>query len=199
MKAKIFKGIVGILVIVFVIWLPHNVDQKLSNKADSIPSLPQPIGKETVLITSAGQSTDTYLVKDIANKLMIHNFFMPQALEPDLEGINTVVFVVGFSELGEKLHGIAFDKEKKRIEALLASLRKNDVTIITVYLGGNHRRNRNTDTLLDMTCKESEYIIATVSADEDNYLSDLSNKYQVPLTLVRDIKGISEPFASAFR
>lgn len=199
MKSKILKGIVGILVIVFAILLSYNAGQKGSNKANTIPSLPQPIGEETVLITSAGQSTDTYLVKDIANKLMIHNFFMPQAVEPDLEGINTVVFVVGFSELGEKLHGISFYEETKRIESLLRNLRENNVTIITVYLGGNHRRNRNTDVLLDMTCKDSEYLIATVPADEDHYLSDLSDRYQVPLTLVRDIKGISEPFASIFR
>lgn len=199
MKAKAIKWMLGTLFVAFIIWISYNSDQQGYKKNNSIPSLPQAIGKETVLITSAGQSTDTYLVKDIANKLLIHNFFMPQAVEPDLEGINTVVFVVGFSELGEKLHGITFEEEKKRVDSLLGSLRNNEVTIITVYLGGKQRRNFNTDVLLDMTCRESQYIIATISADEDNYLSDLSAKYQVPLTLVRNVKDISEPFASAFR
>jgi hypothetical protein len=175
------------------------MDQRDYKRYNSIPSLPQAIGKETVLITSAGQSTDTYIVKDIANRLRIHNFFMPQALEPDLEGINTVVFVVGFSEIGEKLHGITFENEKKRVDLLLKSLKKNEVTIITVYLGGKHRRNMNTDTLLRMTCSKSQYLIATVSADEDYYLSNLSNEYKVPITLVKNVKNISEPFASAFR
>jgi hypothetical protein len=199
MRSKVIKGISYALFIVFIIWLSYNANQRDYKKDSSIPSLPQAIGKETVLITSAGQSTDTYIVKDIANKLRIHNFFMPQAVEPDLEGINTVVFVVGFSEYGEKLHGVTFESEKQRVESLLKSLKKNQVTIISVYLGGKHRRNLNTDTLLKMTCSESQYLIATVSADEDNYLSNLSNEYNIPLTLVEDVKNISEPFASAFR
>lgn len=199
MRSKIIRGIAVALFVIFITWISYNMEQQDFNKDSSIPSLPQAIGKETVLITSAGQSTDTYIVKDIANKLRIHNFFMPQAVEPDLEGINTVVFVVGFSELGEKLHEISFEEEKKRVEALLDSLKQKNVPIITVYLGGDHRRSQRTDELIRMTSKESRYIIATVSSDEDEFLSKLSEEYKVPLTLVKNVKEISEPFASAFR
>lgn len=199
MKSILLRSLGVLLAVIFITWLSYHAEQQTSQKNNSVPSLPRAIGKETVLITSAGQSTDTYLVKDIANKLLIHNFFMPQAVEPDLEGINTVVFVVGFSELGERLHEITFEEEKRRVESLLKNLRENKMTVITVYLGGKHRRNANTDALLEMTCKDSQYIIATLSADEDDFLSEISRKYQVPFTLVRNIKDISEPFASAFR
>jgi hypothetical protein len=199
MRSKILKGIGSALLIIFIIWFSYNADQQAYKRSDNILSLPRAIGTETVLITSAGQSTDAYLVKDVANKLMIHNFFMPQAVEPDLEGINTVVFVVGSSEFGEKLHGITYGNEKKRVDSLLKSLKKNKVTIITMYLGGQQRRNKKTEALLEMTCKESQYLISTVSADQDNYLSDLCSEYKVPLTLVRHVKDIAEPFVSIFR
>lgn len=164
-----------------------------------LPVLPRPIAKEPVLITSAGQSTDTYIVKDVANQLMLHNFFMPQAGEANLKDTNTIVFVVGYSPMGEKLHELSFDDEKKRITKLLDNLNDKNMTVLTIFIGGKQRRDQKTNELLKLICPKSHYIIGTREADFDNLLRDIANKNNIPLTLVRNINDVSEPFASAFR
>ncbi|SNS50514.1 hypothetical protein SAMN05446037_1011134 [Anaerovirgula multivorans] len=199
MKLKTLTVISFTTLLVISFMLNTFVDKKTYRDLQALPSLPRPIAKEMVLITSAGQSTDAYMIKDIANKLMLHNFFMPQAVEPDLENINTVVFVAGYSDIGEKLQEISFQDEKKRIDKLLNSVKEKEIPIITIYIGGNSRRNRKTDMLLKMTCKESDYIISTTDSNYDQFLSNLAKEHNIPITLVEDIRDITEPFVSAFR
>jgi hypothetical protein len=124
---------------------------------------------------------------------------MPQASQVDLKGINTVVFVVGYSPFGKKLHGINHDSEKKRITELLEGLKKDNISVITVYIGGTQRRQQETDELLSLICPYTDYLISTKEADEDNFLSELATENKIPLSLVNEVKDISEPFASAFR
>jgi hypothetical protein len=164
-----------------------------------LPSLPKPIAKEYVLITSAGQSTDAFIISDIANQLMIHNYFMPQARVADLKGIKTVVFVVGYSPFGKKLNCIDNEGEKNRISELLQKSKEENLVVITVYIGGNQRRNKETDELLRLICPYTNYLISTKESDKDSFLSELATESKIPLTLVSEVNELSEPFASAFR
>lgn len=173
-------------------------DFQIKNK-QYIPSLPRPIAKEMLLITSAGQSTDTYIIKDIANKLMIHNYFMPQGTDLDLEDIKSIAFVVGYSEIGEKLHDLTIKEELKRVKSLLTLAHKEEITLITFYIGGKQRRSKETELLLTEIASHSDYIISTTDGDYDQFISTLAKENNVPITLVNEITNISEPFASAFR
>jgi hypothetical protein len=164
-----------------------------------LPSLPRPIAKEYALITSAGQNIDAYIVRDAADKLMIHNYFMPQAEEADLEGINTLVFVVGYSSTGEKLHGTSYENEKKRIQGLLDKAEKANLVKITVYIAGEHSHDKNSEELLGMVASKSDYIIATKAANENDSISGLLKGNRIPVTFINGPKNLSEPFASAFR
>jgi hypothetical protein len=199
MKTKWFKNLFfGIILISFSSMLISCTNRNVS-EINTIPGLPQPIAREGVLITSAGQSTDTYIVKDIANQLMIHNYFMPQAKPEDLQDIRTIVFVVGYSPIGEKLHSFSYDDEKKRIEALVNKSKDQGMTVITVIIGGKQRRNSRTDELLKIICTRTDYLIGVREANSDDFLSELAGKNNIPMTLVKSVNDISEPFASAFR
>lgn len=163
------------------------------------PSLPRPIAEEMLLITSAGQSTDTYIIKDVANKLMLHNYFMPQATDLDLEDIKSIAFVVGYSAIGEKLHEISIEDEIERVEGLLTLSQRQDIKIITFYVGGKQRRSEETDRLLREIGKVSDYIITTKDGDHDQFITEIARENDVPITLVNEITDVSEPFASAYR
>ncbi len=165
----------------------------------NLPSLPRPIAQEMVLITSAGQSTDTYIIKDIANKLMLHNYFMPQATTLDLEDINTIVFVVGYSHINEKLYNLDYEQELNRIQTLIEKGLKQGMTMITVYIGGDFRLDEQTMHLLEQVSLHSDYIIATHDGQGNKALLRISQEQGIPLTLVRKLTDITEPFASAFR
>jgi hypothetical protein len=199
MKIRPFKVIM--LIVLFLLLLVNIAifEKKRAVNVLSLPTLPKPIAKEYALITSAGQGTDAYIINDIANKLLIHNYFMPQAEISNLEIVNTLVFVVGYSSTGEKLHGISYNTEKQRITGLVNKSKEEDLVIITVYIGGKQQRDEKTEELLGIIIPETDYLIGTKDGNRDGFLSDLARSNKIPLTLVNGVNDISEPFASAFR
>jgi hypothetical protein len=199
MNKKINQFILPLAVCFILIGIAITSNQPPNQDLQNMPSLPKPIAKEMVLITSAGQSTDTYIIKDIANKLMIHNYFMPQASKLDLEDIQSVVFVVGYSEINDTLFDTTYEGEKERIEKLIESCNALDLTVITVFIGGNHRKDKRTVWMLDYIGSNSDYIITTADGDRDQSLYSLANELKIPFTIVDKLDDISEPFASAFR
>lgn len=198
-KSFILIVLIGILIVFVMSNLFFKRKTHSNMNALLLPSLPKPIAKEYALITSAGQSTDAYIVNDIANQLMIHNYFMPQAKVADLKGINTVVFVVGYSSFGEKLHKINQEDEEKRIQELLEKSKEENFTVIMVYIGGRQRREKETDELLSLISPYTNYLISTKESNKDNFLSELAWENKIPLTLVSEVDDILEPFSSAFR
>jgi hypothetical protein len=199
MKIRPFKVIM--LIVLFLLLLVNIAifEKKRAVNVLSLPTLPKPIAKEYALITSAGQGTDAYIINDIANKLLIHNYFMPQAEASNLEIVSTLVFVAGYSSIGEKLHGISYNTEKQRITGLVNKSREEDLVIITVYIGGKQQRDEKTEELLGIIIPETDYLIGTKDGNRDGFLSDLARSNKIPLTLVNGVNDISEPFASAFR
>lgn len=168
-------------------------------KAFTLPGLPQPIAKAPIVITSAGQSTDSYIIRDISNQLMLRSYFMPQAKENDIKDIQTIVFVVGYSSLGVKLQNITYEEEKRRIEKLLQKAEEDNLTVIAVVLGGERFHVQKTEELIRLICIDSDYIIGLKDSCHEGILHELAKSKDIPLTLVNEVKAFSEPFASAFR
>lgn len=188
-----------IAVLLMLVGLAVISKQQSELDIQNMPSLPKPIAKEMALITSAGQSTDTYIVKDIANKLMIHNYFMPQATAVELDDIKSIVFVIGYSEISEMLFGINYENEMSRVKALIAEGKKKDLKIISVFIGGEHRKDDRTVWFLEYIGENSDYIIMTTDGDRDQKLYNTAREKKIPITVVKKLEDISEPFASAFR
>lgn len=199
MRSKLYRAALAIVFLMLLFIIGSRFRDQSQANIHTLPSLPRPIAKEAVLITSAGQSTDTYIIRDIANQLMIRNFFMPQAKDTDLKDIHTLVFVIGYSPLGTKLHGISYEDEKKRIKQLLEKSKNENLTVLTVYIGGKQRRGNKTDELLMLICPGTNYLIGLRESNDDGFLSELARANGIPLTLVKGINDISGPFASAFR
>ncbi|MDF2593087.1 MAG: hypothetical protein K0S75_2553 [Clostridia bacterium] len=199
MKLKPFKIILLIALFILLIVNVAVFEKKRAANVLSLPTLPKPIAKEYALITSAGQGTDAYIVNDIANKLLIHNYFMPQAEANNLDIVSTLVFVVGYSAIGERLHGIDYNIERQRIIELVNRSKEEKLVIITVYIGGKQQRDKKTEELLDIIIPESDYLIGTKAANSDAFLSNLAKNNKVPITLVNGVNDLAEPFASAFR
>lgn len=199
MNRKMDLMVLPVIIGVFMILMFSIGAPKRQSDLENMPSLPRPIAKETILITSAGQSTDTYIVKDIANKLMIHNYFMPQATTFDLDEINTIVFVIGYSRMSEKLYALDYDAELERLENLLEKGLQQKMSLITVYIGGDYRYDEDSYALLELIGSKSDYIIATADESSNQALHLISKAHNIPLTIVQRLTDITEPFASAFR
>ena len=184
------------IILVMLINMPLTDENK--TKAFTLPGLPQPIAEEPIVITSAGQSTDTYIVYDIANRLMIRSYFMPQAIDIEIKEAKTIVFVVGYSSLGMKLQGKSYVQEKERIEELIKNTH-NNCTIVTVAMRGEQQYDNKTAELLRLVCSHSDYLIGMRESSNEIILAEIAREKDIPLTLVAGVNDIAEPFASAFR
>jgi len=199
MKQRLLR--IMLLTILFILIIEINMPftEKSEAKAFTLPGLPQPIAKAPIVITSAGQSTDTYIIRDISNQLMLRSFFMPQAKESELKDINTLVFVVGYSSLGTKLQSINYEEEKKRIEGLLEKAQANNMTVIAVVIEEGRFHEKKTEEFLKVIGSNSDYLIGLRDSCYEKTLAELAKDKDIPLTLVDEVGGISEPYASAFR
>jgi hypothetical protein len=184
-----------LLIIAAIVPMRENTDAM----AFTLPVLPRPIAKTPVAIISAGQNTDTYIIRDIANQLMIRSFFMPQARDIDIEDMNSLVFVVGYSSLGEKLQEISHEEEKDRIVKLLQKADEKKLVVLTVALGEEYNHDEKTKELLKLIGEHTDYLIGIKGSINEGTLVNIAKEREIPLTLAGDVKEISGPFASAFR
>ncbi|HYF83084.1 MAG TPA: DUF6305 family protein [Clostridia bacterium] len=199
MKQKFIRAILLATLIILLILTNMPFTEKSETKIFTLPGLPRPIANTPVIITSAGQSTDTYIIRDISNQLMIRSFFMPQARDVDLKDIKTIVFVVGYSSLGAKLQGISYEEEKLRIEKLLQKAKEDKLTVLTVVIGSEQLQDNKTEELLRLIGKQTDYLVGMRESSRASILIELAKDGDIPLTLVNKVNDISEPFASAFR
>lgn len=199
MKEKFFRAILVAVLVILIILTNAPYTDRNKTKVFTLPGLPRPIAKGPVIITSAGQSIDAFIVRDICNQLMIQNFFMPQAKEEDLRDINTIVFAVGYGSFGMKLQGISYEEEKDRITKLLDKAEEKKLTILTVSLDGSQTGDDKTEELLKLIGIRSDYLIGIRNSGSEGVLAEAANEGDIPLTLVIGVNDISGPFASAFR
>lgn len=161
--------------------------------------LSKPFSNNMLLITSAGQSTDTYILQDLANELRFNNLFMPEASPNDLTEISSIVIVAGYSDIGLDLHDKNINDECERVKTLIDEGLSQKLPIIVVYIGGKARRNSETDTLLTLTCESADYIITTNSGNYDQFLTELARKKETPISYIDSINDLTKPLAAAFR
>ncbi|HCJ56952.1 DUF6305 family protein [Lutispora sp.] len=171
---------------------------KNNTKIFTLPGLPRPIAKTPIAIISAGQSTDSYIIHDISNQLMLRSFFMPQARDTDLKEVNTIVFVIGYSSLGMKLQNISYEEEIERIDKLLEKAKNEDLKVLTIVMGGGQLDNR-TEQMIRLIGSGTDYFIGLRKSGEESILIELTKDEDIPLTLVDKVNDIIEPFASVFR
>lgn len=162
-------------------------------------ALPRPISLEPLLITSAGQSTDSYIIKDIANQLRLDNYFIPRASKEQLQDMSSVVMVVGFSEVGMHLNEMDIEEEYERVSALLEDIETNELTLTTVYLRGEQMLSKESESLLKMAMNASDYAIVVEDSGNGRVFAEMADQADIPLTIVESITEVSEPFVSVFR
>lgn len=183
-----------------IVWLTvYYIETSQDNNQISSTYLAKPFSNKMILITSAGQSTDTYILQDLANELRFNNLFMPEAYPSDLSDVTSIVVVVGYSDIGLALHDKSIEDESQRVKALLDEADKLSLPLIVVYVGGKARRNEETDMLLSLTCNQASFIITTTEGNHDQFLTDIARENSIPISYINSTTDLTMPLAAAFR
>ena len=152
------------------------------------------------LVTSVGQSSDIAVVKALVNaKLKMGLEIKPTAQAADLEGMKTLVMVLGTSAKGMGAAGLNMDKEIERAKALVKAANEKGVPILGLHVGGEGRRGKTTDDLLEIVLPESAQVVVVASGNKDKLFNTLSAKKNVPVTEVANLAAAGDAVKALFK
>ncbi|MCF8346232.1 MAG: DUF6305 family protein [Bacteroidales bacterium] len=182
MKKIAFKPIIGVLLVILF----------------SSFDIQSPKFHEPVLITSAGQSADVKLVKLLAMRQSIDAETKLMAGESDLEGIETLVIVPGFSSKGLGAAGISQEDEYNRVEALVEAANRKSIPIVMLHVGGKARRGGQSDSYCQIIAENSKEMIVVNQGNEDGFFTKIAETKGIPITGVEKISEAADPLGRLF-
>jgi len=152
------------------------------------------------LITAIGQSSDIAVVKALLNtKLKLGLEVKPMAEPPDLANFKTVVMVLGASTKGMGSAGLDLDKELERAKALVKAAKEKGIKILGLHVGGESRRGKTTNDLLEIVLPECTHIVVVASGNKDKLFNTLAAKNNVPVTEVANLAAAGDTVKALFQ
>jgi hypothetical protein len=153
---------------------------------------------EPVLLTSAGQSADSQIVKVLLERNKIVVKLAPLAGPEDLEGIKTLVIAVGGSSKGLGAAGIDADKELARVQKVLDKAKAAGIPVLAMHVGGISKRGELSDRFISQVLPVSAYLLAIKEGDQDGFLTKTAAKGKVPGQFVDRISELQAPLKTIF-
>ncbi len=142
-------------------------------------------GFETpILITSAGQSADSDIIKTLCTKANITVSLENQATAENLDGIKTLLISVGGSSKGLGAAGIDADQEIARVQELIKAAQDAGIKIISMHVGGSARRGDLSDKFLADPFNAADAAVVVSSGDSDGMIRGLLAANSVPSAFV---------------
>ena len=140
-----------------------------------------------IMLTSAGQSNDILIAKQIFKQAGLENIPSNPGLLADALGRpETLVIVVGGSSKGLGSARDAVDKELVRVNALLTAAGKAKVPVVCMHLGRKTRRGPLSDPFINAVAKHSATMLVIEGGNEDQLFSKVSREKEIPLIETAD-------------
>ncbi|MEY8417818.1 DUF6305 family protein [Oscillospiraceae bacterium 44-5] len=142
-------------------------------------------GFETpILLTSAGQSADSDIIKTLCTKANITVDLENQATADHLDGVKTLLISVGGSSKGLGAAGIDADQEIARFQDLIQAAQDADIKIIAMHVGGAPRRGDLSDKFLPDPFNAADAAVVVSGGDTDGVIRSLLAANRVPTAYV---------------
>lgn len=160
----------------------------------------QTIFERPGLITSFGQSSDVAIVKVILNtQLKLGLDVRPTATAADLEGMKTLVAVVGASTKGLGAAGLDIEKEVARAGALVKAAREKGIRILVLHTGGEARRGKTSNDVIQVVMPEADYAIVVAAGNKDRLFNTLAARRNAPVVEVEKMTAVGEAVKAVFK
>ena len=176
-----------------------NTDTSQSNPMTTYPNLPAPIGKEKILITSAGQAMEGAIVYSISESLHLDADYRPRALDSDLYDYQSVIIILGYSANGLAYTNRSFQEELNLTKQLLIEAALQELPIIVVDLSSRGRDSKHTRELFELVTPYTAYYIGLKNEQGYHPYKQELQKLDIPVTLLNELDDLATPLNSAFR
>jgi len=187
------KGFILLMSILAILFLCVSDDGLAQMKKEGTFSAQEP-----ALITSAGQSADTQMVKVLAERNRILHQFSPLGGTEELQKVKSLIIVIGGSTKGMGAAGIDPDREFSRIQKLLGRAKELKTPVIAMHIGGKARRGDLSDRFIALVLPQASYLIVVKEGDSDEIFSKAASKNHIPIALVTRIAEAQEPLKSIY-
>jgi hypothetical protein len=152
------------------------------------------------LITSVGQSSDIAIIKALLNtKLKMGLDVNPLARAADLANVKSLVIVIGASTKGLGAAGLNVDQETERTKMLLKSAKERGVRILAMHVGGEARRGKTTNDLIELVVPESQHVVVVASGNKDKFFDTLTSEHGIAFTQVGNLAAAGDAVKSLFK
>ncbi|MFB4167887.1 DUF6305 family protein [Virgibacillus sp. JSM 102003] len=176
-----------------------SIGNSQSKHINTYPNLPAPIADEKILITSAGQATESSIMLSIADNLNLEADYRPRALGTDLYDYKSVVIMLGFSANGLSHTNRSFQEELTRTQQLVKEAKLANLPIILINISGLFRDDSQTWQLFEQIAPSADYFIGLKNMKNAENSIKILRKNSVPVTLVTELDDLQTPFNSVFR
>lgn len=163
------------------------------NSAESLPRFEQP-----VLITSVGQSADVQIGGVLAKRAGLLATLSKNATYQELRDKKTLVLVIGVSMKGLGAAGLDLDQEKTRVKELIAEAQRKDIPVLCLHLGGEARRGKLSDQLIQDFLPFAQMVIVVKSGNKDGLFTKICADKNIPLLEVDRTAEVQEPLKDMF-
>ncbi len=163
------------------------------NQKPQLPLLEQPL-----LITSAGQSAEVQIASVLAKKAGLSSVLAKVATAKDLQGIKSLVLVIGVSLKGLGAAGLDVSKEKKRVQLLIHQAAQQHIPLLCLHLGGDARRGQLSDEFITEFLPHASLAIVVKSGNEDGLFTNICQKNNIPLIEVEKTIEVLQPLKQIF-
>lgn len=151
------------------------------------------------LLTSVGQSSDIVVVKALLNTQLKMDFEVaPVAQAQDLDGMKSLVIVVGASTKGLGAAGLDMPKELARGRALIKAARDRKIPILAVHTGGEARRGPTSNEVIDLVVPEADHVIVVASGNKDQKFQALAAARKAPVVEVDRLAAVGQAVKALF-
>jgi len=148
---------------------------------------------EPILITSAGQSLDPFLVKAAFDQLGIMTELNTLAEKEDLTQFEQVVFVGGYSHKGISSANLSFNDEIQRINGLVNKAQENSIPVVFFYLGTFFLGDQREKELIQLIVPYSGYVILYSGCKGPiDYIYETAEENDIPVFLVESVNELSK-------
>lgn len=150
------------------------------------------------VITSAGQSSDILLAKQLFAKAGVAARVSEKLGADSLKGVKSLVLVVGGSSKGLGQAKGGTDKELARVAALLEKARAAHIPVLCLHIGGEARRGPLSDPFIKPVVGHCQQVLVLTGGNKDGLFTRLAQGSKVPLTDVSDYKALVARIGEAY-
>ena len=139
------------------------------------------IAETPVAMTAPGQSPEIAIVGLLARRMnfeiKVDNF-----LDVDgLEGMKTLIIILGGSGKGLGSAGVDIQGEIKRAERLMAACKEKGIKIIGMHLGGENRLGANSMVMIDLITPNCDFVLVKSDGNKEGLFTKICADNKIPM------------------